>query len=255
MHDGSHGRQVAGRGLSSSRARFERRAAAARRRPRLLAGVGVVLLLVVGLLAWLGWFSGVLTATQVQVRGVTGASAAEVRRVAAVPLGGPIMRVDTGAAEQRLVAGKAWDDVSVSRSLPHTVVIEVSPRRAVLAVRTPEGSVDLVDADGFAFRTVSAAPDGVPLVRSSTDTVTKSGVAAALQALTSLPASVRGDVSGVTVSAADQVSFTVAVKSKRKTVVWGGAGDGARKARLVTVLLGEPGDTIDVSVPDSPVTR
>ena len=255
MHDGSHGRQVAGRGLSSSRARFERRAAAARRRPRVLAGVGVVLLLVLGLVAWLGWFSGVLTATQVQVRGVTGAGAAEVRRLAAVPLGGPLMRVDTGAAEQRLVAGKAWDDVSVSRSLPHTVVIEVSPRRAVLAVRTPEGSVDLVDADGYAFRTLSAAPDGVPLVRSSTDTVTMSGVAAALQALTSLPASVRGDVSGVTVSAADQVSFTVTSKSKRKTVVWGGAGEGERKARLVTVLLGEPGDTIDVSVPDSPVTR
>ncbi len=255
MHDGSHVRQVAGRGLSSSRARFERRAAAARRRPRVLAGVGVVLLLVLGLVAWLGWFSGVLTATQVQVRGVTGAAAAEVRRVAAVQLGVPLMRVDTGAAEQRLVAGKAWDDVTVSRSLPHTIVIEVSPRRAVLAVRTPEGSVDLVDADGFAFRTLSAAPDGVPLVRSSSDTVTKSGVAAALQALTSLPASVRGDVSGVTVSAADQVSFTVSSKSKRKTVVWGGAGEGARKAQLVAVLLGEPGDTIDVSVPDSPVTR
>jgi len=255
MHDGSHGRQVAGRGLSSSRARFERRAAAARRRPRVVAGVGVVLLLVVGLVAWLGWFSGVLTATQVQVRGVTGAAAAEVRRVAAVPLGGPLMRVDTGAAEQRLVAGKAWDDVTVSRSLPHTVVIEVSPRRAVLAVRTPAGSVDLVDADGFAFRTLSAAPDGVPLVRSSSDTVTKSGVAAALQALTSLPASVRRDVSGVTVSAADQVSFTVSSTSKRKTVVWGGVGDGARKAQLVSVLLPEPGDTIDVSVPDSPVTR
>ena len=255
MHDGSHGRQVAGRGLSSSRARFERRAVAARRRPRVLAGVGVVLLLLLGLVAWLGWFSGVLTATQVQVRGATGAAAAEVRRVAAVPLGGPLMRVDTGAAEQRLVAGKVWDDVTVSRSLPHTVVIEVSPRRAVLAVRTPAGSVDLVDADGFPFRTLSAAPDGVPLVRSSSDTVTKSGVAAALQALTSLPASVRGDVSGVTVSAADQVSFTVSSKSKRTTVVWGGAGEGARKARLVTVLLDQPGDTIDVSVPDSPVTR
>jgi cell division protein FtsQ len=255
MHDGSHGRTVAGRGLSSSRARFERRAAAARRRPRLLAAVGVVLLLVLGLVAWLGWFSGVLTATQVQVRGVTGAAAAEVRRVAAVPLGGPLMRVDTGAAEQRLVDGKVWDDVTVSRSLPHTVVIEVSPRRAVLAVRTPAGSVDLVDADGFAFRTLSAAPDGVPLVRSSSDTVTKSGVAAALQALTSLPASVRADVSGVTVSAADQVSFTVSSTSKRKTVVWGGAGEGDRKARLVAVLLGQPGDTIDVSVPDSPVTR
>ncbi len=68
--------------------------------------------------------------------------------------------------------------------------------------------------------------------------------------------SLRADVSGVSVSTADQVSFTVTAKGgSRKTVVWGGAADGKRKAQLVKILLGEPGSTIDVSVPSSPVTR
>ncbi|HET8989095.1 MAG TPA: FtsQ-type POTRA domain-containing protein, partial [Humibacillus sp.] len=99
------------------------------------------MLLLLGLVAWLGWFSTVLTATAVQVHGVTGPAAAQVRQVAAVPLGGPLMRVDTTAVQERLVAGKAWREVSVSRSLPHTIVIDVTPRVAVLAVRGADGRV------------------------------------------------------------------------------------------------------------------
>ncbi|MFC7595088.1 cell division protein FtsQ/DivIB [Terrabacter sp. GCM10028922] len=249
-------RRVAGTGLASSRTRFERRAAAARRRPRLVAAILVAVLLVAGFLAWLGWFSSVLTASKVEVVGVKGASAAQVRSIAKVPLGGPLMRVDTDEVTQRIVDGRAWSAVSVSRSLPDTVVIEVTPRVAVLAVRNPQGQVDVVDRDGFAFRTVDAAPDGVPLVSSGAAQVTKAGVTAAVQALRSLDPALRADVSGVSVSAADQVSFTVTAKGERsKTVVWGGAGDGERKAQLVKILLREPGSTIDVSVPASPVTR
>ncbi|MGO4599750.1 cell division protein FtsQ/DivIB [Terrabacter sp. 2RAF25] len=248
-------RRVAGTGLASSRTRFERRAAAARRRPRLVAGVLIGALLVVGFLAWLGWFSSLLTASKVEVTGVGAGAAAQVRSVAAVPLGGPLMGVDTDEVARRLVEGKAWSGVAVSRSLPDTIVIDVTPRVAVLAVRNPRGQVDVVDRDGFAFRTVATAPTGVPLVSSGSAQVTKAGVTAALQAIGSLESALRADVSGVSVSSADQVSFTVQSGERRKTVVWGGAGEGERKAKLVKILLGEPGSTIDVSVPSSPVTR
>lgn len=251
----SRATRVAGRGLASSRSRFERRAAAARRRPRLLAGIALAALALLGLVAWLGWFSTVLTATAVEVRGATGPAAAQVRQVAAVPLGGPVMRVDTGAVEQRLVAGKAWREVSVSRSLPHTIVVSVTPRVAALAIRSTGGRVDVVDGDGFLFASVSSPPAGVPVVSSGADTVTKAGVTAALQALGSLDSALRRNVSGVSVSTADQVSFRLTVKGGTKTVVWGTAGDGATKARLVKILATQPGSTIDVSVPSSPVTR
>jgi cell division protein FtsQ len=156
----------------------------------------------------------------------------------------------------RLLAGRSWSSVSVGRSLPDTVVVTVTPRVAVLAVRNPRGEVDVVDRDGFAFRTVGSAPEGVPLVSSGAAQVTKAGVDAALAALGSLAPDLRADVSGISVSAADQVSFTVKAKGeKRKTVVWGGADNGRRKAELVKILLTQPGATIDVSVPSSPVTR
>ncbi len=254
---GRGGRGVSGRsGVSSSLARFERRAAAARRRPRVVVAVLVLVLVLAGVAVWLGWFSNALNATTVEVRGVTGPAAVQVRSAAAVPLGGPLLRVDTDAVTRRVVAGREWTAVSVSRSLPHTVVVTVTPRVAVLAVRNPQGQVDVVDHDGFAFRTVDAAPAGVPLVTSSADRVSAQGVAAALQALGSLEPRLRADVSGVTVSVADQVTFTIkADKGNRKTVVWGGAGSGELKAKLVKILLPQPGSTIDVSVPTSPVTR
>ncbi|MGO4662647.1 cell division protein FtsQ/DivIB [Terrabacter sp. 2TAF16] len=256
LEHGNARRRVAGTGLASSRTRFERRAAAARRRPRLVAGILAALVLGAGLLVWVGWFSSALTASRVEVHGVGAAASAQVRAVARVPLGGPLMRVDTDAVAQRLLAGKAWSSVTVGRGLPDSVVITVTPRVAVLAVRNPRGEVDVVDRDGVAFRTVGSAPDGVPLVSSGSAQVTKAGVEAALGALGSLDPSLRADVSGVSVSTADQVSFTVKAKGeKRKTVVWGGAADGKRKADLVKILLREPGSTIDVSVPSSPVTR
>jgi len=256
LERGTSHRRLAGTGLASSRTRFERRAAAARRRPRLVAGVLVAVLLVAGLVAWVGWFSSVLTASRVEVHGVSPAAAGQVRAVAQVPLGGPLMRVDTDAVTARLLAGRSWSSVSVGRSLPDTVVVTVTPRVAVLAVRNPRGEVDVVDRDGFAFRTVGSAPEGVPLVSSGAAQVTKAGVDAALAALGSLAPDLRADVSGISVSAADQVSFTVKAKGeKRKTVVWGGADNGRRKAELVKILLSQPGATIDVSVPSSPVTR
>lgn len=248
-------RRVQATGLSSARARFERRAAAARRRPRLVAAAAVGLLLVLGAVAWLGWFSSVLTATVVEVSGVPAAAAAKVRTVAAVPLGGPLMRVDTDAVVRRLEKGREWTAITVSRRLPHTVVVSVTPRVAVLAVRNAAGQIELVDRDGFDFRTVGSAPAGVPLVNAGSAVVTATGVEAALRALAALEPATRATLSGLTVSSADQVSFTLSVKGRSRTVVWGGVGDEALKARLVSILASEPGSTIDVSVPESPVTR
>src|SRR5262245_48920594 len=124
-HGGAAAGPVAGTGVASSRARFERRAAAARRRPRLVLAAVLALLLLAGLAGWLLWFSSALTATTVEVRGVSGPAVAQVGSVAKVPLGGPLMRVDTDAVARRVVAGREWTEVSVSRQLPHTVVIEV----------------------------------------------------------------------------------------------------------------------------------
>lgn len=228
---------------------------AARRRPRIIAGVVAGVVALAGLLVWLGWFSTLVVVKQVEVRGVPEAQRAAIRTAADVPMGVPLMRVDTGAILERLERDRTLRDIRVSRELPDTIVVTGTPRVAVLAVRNPKGQVEVVDAEGVVFRTVSAPPKGVPLVTAGSELVTSSGIRAALQALGALSPTLGSAVSGVTVTAADHVTFTLNVKSGTRTVVWGGLGDARTKARLVEILVDQPGRTIDVSVPESPVTR
>ena len=247
---------LAGRGLRSARERFERRAAAARRRPRLLAGAVAGVLALAALLVWVGWFSSLLTVTAVRVEGLSGPTAAEVRRTAAVPIGLPVLRVDTGAVAARLDTNRSLTDISVRRSLPHTIVITATARQAVLAMRNAQGQVEVVDAAGYAFRTVPSVPAGLPVVAADSATVTASGLQAALRALQSLDPGTRAGVTDMRVNAADQLTFMLKLKDGSvRTVVWGGLGSEPVKSRLVTILAGQPGTTIDVSVPSSPVTR
>ena len=190
------------------------------------------MLLLLGLLVWLGWFSTVAHAPRPsRCAGVSDAAAAQVRRSAAVPLGGPLMRVDTDAVQERLVAGKAWREVSVSRSLPHTVVVDVTPRVAVLAVRGARGRVEVVDGEGVVFATVASPPAGVPVVSSGAAHGDQGGgdrgaPGARLARARAAPQRLRGRR-----VEADQVSFRLKVKDATKTVVWGGSGDGATKAQ------------------------
>ncbi|HEX5969588.1 MAG TPA: FtsQ-type POTRA domain-containing protein [Intrasporangium sp.] len=242
-------------GLASARGRFERRAARARRRPWLIALVATVGVLLAGGAVWLGWFSSVLVAERVDVRGVGSSEARVVREVAAVPLGGQLMRVDTDAAKDRLERDRRWADVSVARRLPHSVVIEVTPRVAVLVVRGRSGGLELYDREGVAFRTVAEPPDGLPVVSSTGGAATPDGVRAVLHALAALDRGLRKAVTDVALARGDRVELTLDTKDGRRTVLWGGPDDAAVKAKLVAVLIAEPGRTIDVTVPEAPVTR
>ena len=58
-------------------------------------------------------------------------------------------------------------------------------------------------------------------------------------------------VSGIRVSSANLVTFTLGPR----TVVWGGGEDSARKVAILTALLRTKAKVIDVSAPDTPVTR
>lgn len=211
--------------------------------------------MLVGALVWLGWYSPWLTATSVQVEGVSDSAATEVREVAKVPIGTPIMRIDTDAVTTRLTEHRGYATVEVSRGLPHTIVISVTPRVPVLAVKSPDGRVELVDDQGFAFRTVASAPKGIPQVTAGSSEITGTGLRAAINALSSLDPQLRRSVSAVTVTAAEQLTFSLTLKDGKRTVVWGAGGGEDTKARLVTILAKEPGTVIDVSVPGSPVTR
>lgn len=239
-------------GLSSSRMRFAARAAQVRRRPWVLMAWLVAALALVAGGVWLVEFSPVLVTRTVRVQGVPSGAVAEITRRAAVTLGTPMARIDTDAVAHRVIATATLAEVSVSLSWPSTVVITASPRVPVLAVKDPQGLVQVVDAQGVAYATVSAPPKGVPLVNTVESPPTMDSLRAGITVLRALPPRQRARVTNVMVSGANMVTL----KLGAVTVVWGGASEPELKVKVLTSLLRHKGfRTIDVSAPSTPVTR
>jgi len=239
-------------GLSSSRTRFAARAAHVRRRPWLVTAwlAGGLALLAGGV--WLVQFSPVLVARSVRVEGVPSGAVAEIMRRAAVPIGTPMVRVDTTAIADRVIATATLAEVSVGLSWPNTIVIMASPRVPVLAVKNPQGQVQVVDSQGVAYATVSAPPKGVPMINTVENPPSRDALRAGITVLRALSPGQRGRVTNVIVSGANMVTL----KLGAVTVVWGGASEPELKVRVMTALLGHKGfGTIDVSAPSTPVTR
>jgi cell division protein FtsQ len=242
----------ANRGLESSRTRFARRASSRRRRPLLRA---LALVVVVATLAGLGWLVGwspVLGVDEVRVTGVTGAASPPLAERAAVEPGTPLVRVDTDAVADRVRTDITVAEASVRRAWPNTLVVEVVPREPAVVVRSPRGELQVVDIAGVAFGTVPTAPSGVPVVSAAADSgMTPQALRAALALLDALPSELAGEVTAVSVSSADLVTFRLGPR----TVVWGGGEESDRKVAILRALLPITSTVIDVSAPDTPVIR
>jgi cell division protein FtsQ len=201
---------------------------------------------------WLVEFSPFLVARSVTVEGVPPKDFRGIVRKAAVPMGTPLAKVDTLAVARRVIASATLAEVTVSRSWPSTIVISASPRVPVLAVKDPQGQVQVVDSQGVAYATVSAPPNGVPLINTVENPPSKESMRAAIVVLQALSPAQRRRVTDVTVSGANMVTLEMG----DVTVEWGGASEPELKVKVMTALLKQNGvGTIDVSAPRTPVTR
>ncbi|WP_104525372.1 cell division protein FtsQ/DivIB [Blastococcus atacamensis] len=244
------------RGAGATPLPDRRRPLGARQRRSLQAAT---LLTVLAVLGWLLWLGPVLAVRTVQVDGLGTLTADEVREVAQVPDGAPLLRVDVAAVEDRVAKLPQIRSVQAARGWPDRIVITVAERIPVAVVGTA-GRRSLVDADGVLFDTVTGdAPRGVvPLDVAdpgSDDPATQAGIAA----IRALPGGLRDDVETVSVPDPDAIELTM----RDGTVIrWGDAGESSTKGRVVVALLDrigdgelEPTDLIDVSAPDAVVLR
>lgn len=232
--------------------RFARRQRVGRR--VLLRRIVVLLVLaaVVGGSAWLVGWSPVLAVRSVRVEGLTGADAQAAQALAAQLDGTPLIRVDTESLAREIESRKAVAQARVDRSWPATLVVVGVPRTAAIVLKNPQGQLEVVDAAGVRFGTVGSRPDGVPLVTATgSDAMTEDALRAALGVVHALPADLARTVTEVRISSASLITF----QTRSTTIVWGGAGDEARKVALVKALLPRHPSVIDVSAPDTPVTR
>lgn len=197
-------------------------------------------------------FSPVLVTRSVRVEGVPSGVVSTIVGRAAVPMGTPLAKVDTRAISRKVIVMAALAEVTVSRSYPGTILIRATLRVPALAVKDPQGQVQVVDAQGVAYATVSAAPKGVPLIDTVESPPSMESMRAAMTVLRALSPGQRGKVTNVTVLGPNMVTF----KLGPVTVVWGGASEPELKVKVMTALLMQKGvGTIDVSAPRTPVIR
>jgi cell division protein FtsQ len=252
MSLGTTRRHVEDSGVSSSANRFRERALSNRRRPWRRALVVVLALVAATSLVWAVGWSTWLGVDDVEVTGVSGPEAQAVARLVQVPVGTPLARVDTDAVAARVRERVTVAEVSVRRSWPGTLTVEVVPRTAALVVRNPQGRLEVVDAEGVTFGTVPAVPQGVPVVTATGARGTSTeALLSSLALLDALPPDLAKKVSGIKVSSANLITFTLG----KRSVVWGSGADSDRKVAILAALLKTPAKVIDVSAPDTPVTR
>lgn len=249
----------------TSAGRFAARARAARLRswrPLLLL---VVVLAAVVALAWAVLAGPLLVVRAVQVQGLPDAAVPaaggltpdDVTAAAAVPMGRPMLRLDTAAVRQRVADLPAVARVEVARAWPGTVEITVAERAPAAVVRAGS-SWTLVDASGVAFATVPRRPAGLPLLTTPTGALGAAPPApltAAVSVVSALPKTLAAQVTAVSAQTPDHVVLAL---TRGRTVVWGDASRPERKALVAQALLDQSTPkvtTVDVSAPDAPTTR
>ena len=131
------------------------------------------------------------------------------------------------------------------------LAITVTEREPIGVVKSGD-RYTLVDRTGEQFRTVSARPEHLPLFSLPTGAAAKPTAAAVAIVADALSDRVRGRVESI--QALDPQSITLLLTNGR-VVRWGSADRSAQKARILPVLLHQPGSQFDVTDPDQPFSR
>lgn len=211
-----------------------------------LAGV----LLVVGLIAGLLLFLPILRVESVEVRQAPAAQHARVVEAAQVPMGEPLVKVDTDGVEERVMATGLYASVDAGRSWPSSVTIDARPREPVLALDTPGPGLRLVDEAGVAYTAVDEAPEGVPVA-----TAARPDDPASTAALAEVAVGLRADHRALLRRFHIADDGRISLEVGRIDVAWGDRTDSRLKAAVVSRLLSAAGvGYIDVSAPMAPVT-
>ncbi len=214
-----------------------------RRRLRIIALVLAVILVAVAV--WAVWFSSLLAAKQVRVIGVDGVRADAVLAAAAVPVGVPLARIDTGRAERAVTALPWVESAEVRRGWPTEVVVAVTMREPLATVSSGTQRLG-VDADGVVFDIVGPLPKGLPKVTADGAALTET-----MAVLATLPADLAKRVVSASATTRDDVDLTL---RSGDLVRWGNADHAAFKAEVLRALMRRKADLYDVSAPEVPTT-
>jgi cell division protein FtsQ len=201
-------------------------------------------------LAALVWFTPLLSVRTVEVVGLSSIPEEHVLTALALADGERLLRVDTGAAAQRVAQIPKVARARVQREYPSTVRVTVDERIAVVFYDSPQGP-HLLDAEAVDFA-IEPAPPGVPQLTVPTPGPDDPATRAALTVLSTIPPNLRAQVRAIAARSISDIRLTLL---DDRVIVWGSAENADRKAAIALPLLTQPGDTYDISSPDLPTVK
>ncbi|MER6912940.1 FtsQ-type POTRA domain-containing protein [Streptomyces sp. NPDC000594] len=207
---------------------------------------------------WLLYGSSWTRVERVRTSGAEVLTVAQIVRAADVPLGEPVVSLDTGAVEDRIRERlPRVDSVTVARDWPRGVTLEVTERQPVLLLVQGKRFVE-VDDEGVRFATVERPVKGVPrleLAAEGSPSLRRFPVARlteeAVRVRGDLPRRVTAELRTLVVRSYDDMVLEL---TRDRTVVWGSPEEGEAKARALTALLkaAPRARHFDVSAPTAP---
>ncbi|MGW7453611.1 cell division protein FtsQ/DivIB [Streptomyces sp. NPDC054787] len=227
-----------------------------RRGPALACLAAAVLLAAGG--AWVLYGSAWLRVEKVTATGTQVLTPEQVLSAAAVPVGAPLVGVDTDEIGERVRTRlPRIDSVDVVRAWPHGIGLKVTERKPVLLIKKDANFVE-VDASGVRFDTVPKAPAGVPVLelnaggspsgrRFDEERLLREAVGVA----GALPGPIAEETLQIKVGSYDSVVLELA---RGRSVTWGSGEQSEAKGRALTALLkaAPKARHFDVSVPTAP---
>lgn len=217
----------------------------------LLVVVALVVVLVLVLATWIVAFSPLLGVKSVIVRGAHTLTQAQIRAAAGIKHGTPLVRLDAAAVARRVEALPDIASATVRPAYPSSVVITVSERVAVGYVAQGTSYL-LLDKTGTQYRRTVTRPRGLPLFGLPSGTNAMATGRAVASVAASLSPALLARVASV--QAFDPTAITLLL-ADRRVVRWGSAERSADKARILPILLTQPGSQFDVTDPDQVVTH
>ncbi|WP_420367363.1 FtsQ-type POTRA domain-containing protein [Curtobacterium sp. L1-20] len=234
--------------------RFTRRSR--HRRAWWITGASIVLVFGVSILVAV--YSPLMALQTIEVKGTNRVDDAQLRRALSDQIGTPLARVDFEEIKRDIAGFPLIESYVTEEAPPHTLVVTVTERTPVVAVRSGK-SFDLVDPAGIVVQSSPTQPAGMPVADIGSARLGSPVFRTMTEVVLALPSAVRTQVTSVRASTADDVTLSLKDKS---TVVWGNPDDSDAKAALLAALVKDhaarnPGVVVeyDVSAPDNGVIR
>jgi cell division protein FtsQ len=188
------------------------------------------------------YYTPVLGVRTVDVSGTATLQRQDVLAAAGIPLGQPMLQVNTAAIRKKLEAVPRVASATVRLEWPSTVHMDVTERVPVAFLVTGNG-FQLVDGADVVFATAPEAPTGLPELRAQP---ADPAGHAAVTVLAGLPPALGVQVASVAAATPNDIRLTL---KDGKEVDWGDASDSARKAAILPPLLTRSGKVFDVRSP------